>query len=461
MMEENTSYNNNLKQLPQVPVPDKEVAWQKMKMLLEEDKKKRGTLLFLPGCLLIALLLAMLSVLYFLGKNGKKEEVPERDISKRSKSEMNVADSKKVPLANFINPDKENSKAYAVVNKKEAKVKNSRAIEIASLQKAPFKTSKENKPDMQFERLNNQAQQSRTIHSIPDSFTAGKQWDVDRFEQQNSVAEASVYKVFDTSIKTEGDTTSTDRYDKLITSEMVKNDLRGKAVLSRPTRTTIRYSFGAGLGLQQQVPFNGQKAASYNYYGRESSLADYIPSVYLGLYQNRKWFVQSELRYGAPQYTREFTYREVNLNDTIGSTPVLRRRRSLTLKKTFYHQASLSFHYYIRPSWSIGAGITYNRFSSAVSEEVIRRINLPVIGDTIMSTKTLQVKPNEDTAFTKSHSYLLLETQYQVRRFAFGFRYTMGLEPYIRYIQQGQAKQEKNMSVHLFMRYQLFKLKIK
>ena len=60
------------------------------------------------------------------------------------------------------------------------------------------------------------------------------------------------------------------------------------------------YYFGAGLALHQLIPVAGQKSNPYNSLGRKSSLRDYIPSVYVRLYNDKKWFIQSEFRYGAP-----------------------------------------------------------------------------------------------------------------------------------------------------------------
>jgi hypothetical protein len=61
------------------------------------------------------------------------------------------------------------------------------------------------------------------------------------------------------------------------------------------------YYIIAGLGLQQQIPISGQDAFPYNYYGRKGSLSDYIPSAYVRLHKENKWFIQAEFRYGAPQ----------------------------------------------------------------------------------------------------------------------------------------------------------------
>src|SRR5688572_22705697 len=88
----------------------------------------------------------------------------------------------------------------------------------------------------------------------------------------------------------------------------------------------------AGIGLQQQIPLGGQKAVPYDYYGRTGSLSDYIPSFYLRVEKEEKWFVQGEFRYGAPQTLADFQYSRQTKVDSQNMTVT-----SFRLKKTYYH----------------------------------------------------------------------------------------------------------------------------
>ena len=75
--------------------------------------------------------------------------------------------------------------------------------------------------------------------------------------------------------------------------------------------------FGAGLAIHQLLPVAGQKSNPYNSLGRKSSLGDYIPSVYVRMYKDKKWFMQSEFRYGAPQYSKEIVYIPKKIIDSL------------------------------------------------------------------------------------------------------------------------------------------------
>lgn len=222
-----------------------------------------------------------------------------------------------------------------------------------------------------------------------------------------------------------------------------------------------KFWFSTGLGLTHQLPLGSQSATPYNYYGRKGSLADYIPSVYARLHREQKWFVQGEFRYGAPQYTREFLYdNNVLRTDTFG-TPL--STSSYRLKKTFYHQLPLSFHYVIRPGFTAGTGIVYNKFFGAVSDEEIRNRIPGTNIDSIVSKKLVYSTAKTDSSFEKSNLQWLVEMQYQWRRFTIGARYSLGLQPYIRFTDPttGLLREEKNQNLNLFLKVELWNSKKK
>ena len=105
--------------------------------------------------------------------------------------------------------------------------------------------------------------------------------------------------------------------------------------------------------MQQGIPLNGESIVPFNYYGRKGSVTDYIPSVYVRLYRQKKWFIQQEFKYGVPQYTKEFIYKIKLIDTTSGNIT----RAVFSLKKTYYHQLPLGAHFFVKPYWSIGTGI--------------------------------------------------------------------------------------------------------
>ncbi|MCX6315870.1 MAG: hypothetical protein NTW29_01155 [Bacteroidetes bacterium] len=217
-----------------------------------------------------------------------------------------------------------------------------------------------------------------------------------------------------------------------------------------------KFEWSGGVGLQQQLPVAGQKWTPYNAQGRKGTLGDYIPSVYIRFSRPEKWFLQAEFRYGAPQLQKEQVYRQTKQNDT-GSAPLFYTQNSYKVKKTYYHEFPLVFNYYIKPGWSVGAGIQWNSFYRAVEEREILRHNNILGSDSLVSKTVYPVKRDSATSFKRSFFQGVLETQYQWRRFSFGARYSFGLQPYIEFSLPGSEIQRKKIqSLQFFLRFQLF-----
>jgi hypothetical protein len=221
-----------------------------------------------------------------------------------------------------------------------------------------------------------------------------------------------------------------------------------------------RFVFSAGVGLHQQVPLGRQTFTPYSSAGRKASLADYIPAFYLRMEKEKKWFLQGEFRYGAPQYTRQFTYRQQLVPDT-GANPQYSTLTAFGLKKTFYHQLPVTFHYFIRSDWSIGLGLQWNLFQSAVAERAINRKNNFTQIDSLVS-RSIFKENSPGSLFRKTYWQAVVESQYKWNRFSFGARYAFGLQPYIQFTLPGQpSRQERNHALQLFLRYELWRQKVK
>jgi hypothetical protein len=170
-----------------------------------------------------------------------------------------------------------------------------------------------------------------------------------------------------------------------------------------------------------------------------------------------RWFLQSEFRYGAPQHTKQFTYEQVITIDTFTQSTIT---NSSVVKKTFYHQLPLTFNYYFAKNWSVGAGIQWNKFYSAVAEQDVKRRRPGTQIDSVISKGIVKVSNDSSTAFVKSWWQGVFQTQYQWKRFSIGARYSFGLQPYIKFTLPNQpVQEEKNSSLQIFLRYELWRSK--
>jgi len=470
-MSEYLPYEQQLQQqLNDLPLPDENLAWADMKRRLEKDDDDGAIVWWRRGCFLWGLLLLVLiGGGWFLLK-------PQRWLNKKAevtqvKERKNERDQKQIREDSSINDSNEKSEQEKKNNKPEKQLLIDSSVLIPG-KKDQFKINKAEeklqpgkikRPAISVKKTN--PDKPNKTNAIPSRTRTNKNTtlvkpDKDPLiskdisaDSSQSIAIPEPIKKIDSIQKANRDSTrlakQTDALKK-IEEEKKKED---KNKIIRPIL------FSAGIGLHQQLPIAGQKLTPYNSLGRKGSLADYIPSIYIKMEKEKKWFLQFEIRYGAPQYTKEFTYRQEA--DT-GLVQGFTLYNSSNLKKTYYHQLPLSFNYYVLPNWSVGAGLQLNKFYGLVSEKVKSVKNNLTQQDSVFSKVIITETIDSAIEFKKSYLLGVTETQYQWKRFLIGVKYTFGLQSYIQFQLPGQSpRQERSHAVQVFLRYQLWKAKEK
>lgn len=232
-----------------------------------------------------------------------------------------------------------------------------------------------------------------------------------------------------------------------------KNIANTKNTVSKQSVTTKnKFSLSAGFGFQQPIPVAGQQSISVGYNGK-SRLSDYIPSVYVRFEKDKKYFLQAELNYAAPQLVKEFSYsRKTNIDLLSNST----RTTTLRLQKTYYSEIPISFNYYVRPHWSVGVGGMYSWFHGAIAQQDTKITNL-INQQQTLSTQLLPINGFTDSFLYRSNTYFLLQTDYQWKRFSFGLRFSRDLQPYIKYtLPDGAIVDKRNWALDFVLRFRLF-----
>jgi hypothetical protein len=498
-MNERLPYEEQIKQsLADLPLPGENMGWADMKRRLEEDDDDRIIPFWLRGCALWGLLVLVLLGLgwwwfSYYKRSTTKEEIQkagqtsqQKTGSKRKNDTLQLNNTETVNSPNENTeatrkskntdaadpyPDKESRPDVLTGNKPAAERKQGAnaggqaeinvidAGIIKNKRKAPnpSRTAKEKR-----NRSNNETEKIQSLNK-DNIIITGEQGQIKSIindgrdtmnnDEEDIVRADSISKLKvninnpDTSFKALKDPiTKKDTLTTLAGNKVKKDSAKQKSV-----------SFSAGIALHQLLPLSGQKFTPYNSLGRKGSLADYIPSIYFRMYRNDKWFLQSEFRYGAPQYTREIVYFQKSVQDTQNTN---RTTTSSKLKKTFYHQLPVSFNYFVLPNWSIGSGFVWNRFSAAVSEQDVVKRTLATGSDTIISQGVVLNNRKADSNFVKSYFQATFETQYKYKRFSLGARYSFGLQPYLKFtLPGGTQQQEKNSSLQVFLRYELWESK--
>jgi hypothetical protein len=477
-MNERLPYEEQLvEQIGSLPLPDENMAWADMKRRLEEDDD--GIIVWWRhGCMLWGfLLLAVVGMGWWLLQ-------PEKWFNSKSKSGQIAA----VKQNDTIADKKEGKEATVIMKNTNGIQQNSNeiiAIEISNTDSAgsaePAKvenvssfqkritTTKENvatiiavsgkSPKKKNSKLIKDKQSDMVKISRKDGVPENENSQSDLINNEKPLAVKTVDKLSNVMQKlsvgkTDFLSSNTDKID----STNKKVEKKDTTIAKKDSTKKKSVFFSAGIALQQQVPIAGQGFFPYNALGRKGTLTDYIPSIYIRLNKDKKWFLQSELKYGAPQLVKEFLYNR-NTDSTNRLKPIT---TSLQLQKTYYHQVSFSFNYFIVTNLSFGGGIIWNRFSSAISsKDVVQQDRLTGL-DSVISRGLIIRSKNADTAFAKSYFQAVTEVQYKLTRYSFGAKYSFGLQPYIKFtLPGGTTQEEKNSSLQLFIRYELWQSKQK
>ena len=479
-MSERLPYEERLnQQWNDLPMPDVNMAWDDMRRRLEEDDDDRVIAWWRRGCLPWAIgLLLLVAISWWIFQPQKwfdKNQTSEStETSHNTKTPGLTPDSiSNLPNSNngqkTIENDNSTPKTEHQVTIEDTAPDAKKVIKDASVafgiengsvrrsRASTSKISNENQRTYQREtdiqvlkKDNNKASAVKVVETGKVEIPQKLDVNVDPSGISNSKTDD------DTSIqiKTEKPSDSTVKIKPVPTKDSLKTST--KTTEKKDTASKANTYFIAGLALQQQIPMDGQKTSPYNSLGRKGTVVDYLPSAYFRLTKEQKWFLQLELKYGAPQYTRQFLFSEKVAFDSMSGDLITTRS---SLRKTYYHQIPLSFHFYVMKNWSIGAGITWNRFSSAVADQDLYRRRPGTQVDSLFSQSVIKVKA--DSIFAKSYFQGLLETQFQWKRFSLGARYSVGLEPFMKFTLPGGVQQEqRNHSMQIFLRYELFRKKL-
>jgi hypothetical protein len=516
-MSENPRYEEVDQQFNDLPMPDQEESWQKMKEMLDKDDNDDRIVppIFLNSCLGWGLLLLVgLTVVWLVVR-------PERWWSETTKAkDTSLSDKVQKPGSKEASGDEKSTISKHPINKDETSIITDQKQKISpSTQSSVIEQNKKSEPKTKDTLLSDKVQKQNTKEELRDEKSAISKHPINKDEtsvitgqkqkisrsvqspvidqnknkssfntvpvrnkkpepktkepiQKTDLAQQTLIKsnniptkvnddeTFDQRNKMKnGDTSlfATNQQQIPSVKDSVKTESMIQPVDSAIQKKTIlsqrKLMVTAGLGLQQLIPIAGQAAVPYNYYGSEGVLPDYTPSVFLQLHKKGKWFIMGEFRYGAAQSVKEFSYNQQTKYDTASMNVTMTTMR---LKKTYYHQLPLSFNYYVIPNLSVGIGGMYSRFYGATTEKEINTQNVLTQTNATVE-EIIPVKHFTDSFLYKTQVHTFIQADYHWKRFSFGLRYTRDLQPYIRYTKpDGTIDEKKNQSLQLMIRYRLW-----
>jgi hypothetical protein len=453
-MNKKPTYEESIEeQFNELPLPDEEQSWQKMRQLLEGDDDRRRVLppFSLSSCTGWGLLfIALLAATWLLLRQKKDNTVARQPGTVAQKApaparEDQTVGKNRMPYQGKVHPSGsdvpgqgkpvQNIEQPALVNKQPAATPVSGA--------GPLVTTKRMSTGRSSHPKGNTAAQSNAPAMAGGMIRSSKNGMLYFIPVPSDFGTS---RVTDSAIRVQAGTVKA----------IVKADSTGSAqtaVAGTGKTKKKQLWWSAGLGVHQQIPVGGQTGTAYTYKGNTNPLIDYIPSVYINLHKGQKWFIQGEFQYGTPQSVSDFSFSQHTKYDTAATTVTTTTDQ---LEKTYYHQLLLNFNYYLRPNWSIGLGGAYSRFHGAVTEEEAEATNV-LTGAQTFARKIKPIEGFKDSFLYKTQVHVLLQTDYQWKRFSWGLRYLKDIQPYIKYTKpNGDINTKKNQALELVIRYRLW-----
>lgn len=450
-----------------VPLPDGDAAWQKMELLLDKEDRRRGLPFWFWRYAGYGLLLVGLAAGAWLLTGRKAEEAkaptaesnplpPSAEGNKEqvAKNKETVAGKQKRSVLPAQQPATQpEPKAVATPETAKAKEKTPSPI-------VPKKTAFTN-PELPAGKRQKVARETKPAQ--PNPLTPSEPLEK-KTDQKVTGKDVNIVSSFDLQ------TPVLQKADSVTTKTTVQKDTTAAkdTVAAKPAPPVVKvkekkakpepktgFVWSAGIGFQKAIALSNQKSTTGDTAGRKRYFFDYFPSVYVKL-QRDKWFAQAELAYSVPQPVQSFSFSQ---KTTYNSSALTLNTQRAILQKLYYHQLSLSLNYHPLPQWSVGAGLIQNRLAGAVTERENVSKNVQT-GAESYSKYTVPVKGYTDSFFYKSTASLLLQTDYHLKRFSLGLRYTKNLQPFMTYTKpDGTVLNEKNSVLQAVLRFRLWESK--
>lgn len=251
-----------------------------------------------------------------------------------------------------------------------------------------------------------------------------------------------------------------------ITSPKAENFSLTYPEIKKP-RIVSDKGYTVGLSMQHAFALGGQQRADFDMKGRNNRMQDYIPSAYIQYHINKKMYVQVEAQPVSAQYTPSFTL--YNRVDSLN--PDEKEERLVKLNKLFYLNLPVSFHYSPVKNLTIGVGAQYSRLKKVVLQDreiyhligaggwnISDRKNETVVRDNKEASNhnSGDVVDSVAQSFRTNDLRALADINYNYKGISLGVRYTQGLNNYVNTNFTNLQVKDKNQSLQLYLKYNLF-----
>ena len=218
-----------------------------------------------------------------------------------------------------------------------------------------------------------------------------------------------------------------------------------------------------GLGLNVAFPIAGQNRSGLNANGSNNILTDYIPIPMLRIYLHKKVYLQMEAQFKAPQFTKNLIIKSTPIVDSVGNSWIVTSQDSGVIKKLFYFNLPISFHYSLSKSLAIGVGLQYAHLTNGESYYQTSR-DSSLNGYSIfrfVSYKNGSLKnSNVYKSLLQNEFRFMIDVNEHWKNLELGLAYNQALNRFINLkITNSIFTQATNSSLQFYLRYILWKNK--
>ncbi|GGA98110.1 hypothetical protein GCM10011511_21770 [Puia dinghuensis] len=219
----------------------------------------------------------------------------------------------------------------------------------------------------------------------------------------------------------------------------------------------------AGISTGKVFPIAGEETNSYGSNGNKAGLTDYLPSLYFRFYPRESYYIQARLTIHSPQYTHSQL-----IDSSGGDTSQLQGWQSYlqynttTLKKLYYNDLELSFHYHLVDGLWLGAGVQLSLLSGAVGwKEQILHPTFAGGRDTVMQSGAfgLAASGGVYNELPKKDWRAMLQVDYSWRRWTLSVNYKQAIHAYTDWLPIGYRNHYRNSSLGIYLSYDLWERK--
>jgi hypothetical protein len=220
----------------------------------------------------------------------------------------------------------------------------------------------------------------------------------------------------------------------------------------------------AGISAGKTFPIGGQEAYAYGANGKKAGLTDYIPQVYFRYYPGKNNYIQVDLAVHSPQYTHSLGIDSVRTGtSTLPGWQSALQYSTVTLKKLYYNDLGISFHYRLFDGLWLGAGMQASQLLNAVGRNDTVLL-APVSGrDTVFGSEIYGMKSvgGDYGELPKIDWRVTLQAQYSWRRWMLSVVFKEAIQTYTDYFLYGYNNRYRNSSWGVFLSYDLWEKKRK